>query len=82
LEKENSIIANQSQAEADEEAAVDFTMAQLMRIAIERHRAFGSRTPELDAEVEKLGCRINYETGSIEPVEKNPENKKITGRCP
>jgi len=41
----------------------------MIDVAIQRARALGSREPELEADLEKLGARINYELGVIEPVE-------------
>ena len=53
-----------------EEAGVKRYLGLMIEHAIEVASMYGRRCPELDADLEKLGGRINYETGKIEPVEK------------
>jgi len=45
-------------------------MARLIEGVIERASALGYRAPELERDLEKVGGRINYETGKVEPLEK------------
>ncbi len=56
--------------EEAEEAGVKRYLGLMIDHAIEVNSMFGRRCPELDAELEKISGRINYETGKIEPVEK------------
>jgi hypothetical protein len=67
-EERNSAAMQQSVAEHDEEAEVNKMMGRLIQAAVERARVFGTRCPELEADLEKVGGRINYETGMIEPI--------------
>jgi hypothetical protein len=67
-EKRNAAAMQQSAAGYDEEAEVTKMMGRLLQTAVERARVFGTRCPELEADLEKVGGRINYETAMIEPI--------------
>jgi len=41
-----------------------------MEGAIARCAAYGIRMPELEGDLKKVGGRINYETGKVEPTDK------------
>jgi hypothetical protein len=56
-------------ANEDEEAIVD-CMAGLIEVVIAQSSAFGHYMPELEPLFEKIGYRINYHTGSVEPRDK------------
>lgn len=71
-EERNLAALQQSAAAYDEEGEVIKTMGRLIQTAIERARVFGTRCPELEADLEKVGGRINYETATIEPIKEKP----------
>jgi hypothetical protein len=43
-------------------------MGALMEGAIRRCAAFGIRLPEVEVDLEKVGGKVNYKTGSVEPL--------------
>lgn len=55
---------------SDDDVQVRRIMTTLIEEAIQRVSLYGLRAPELDEDLEKVGGRINYETGKIEPLEK------------
>jgi hypothetical protein len=67
-EERNAAPTEQSAGGYDEEAEVNKMMGRLIQTAVERARVFGTRCPELEADLEKVGGRINYETATIEPI--------------
>jgi hypothetical protein len=66
----NGSAAQQVAAESDMEAEVNGWMMMLGRVAIHRASVYHRTCPELDAEFEKVGIRINYATERLEPIEK------------
>ncbi len=73
-----SLAATGSDEEA-EEAGVKRYLGLMMEHAIEVNSLFGRRCPELDADLEKVGGRINYETGKIEPLKKKKRDMRNGG---
>lgn len=65
---EKELLTAPQVTESDEEARVQKWFAALMKIAAERMQIFGMRAPELDEELKKVGARIDYDTGKLEPL--------------
>jgi hypothetical protein len=59
--------------ETEENMRVVKMIAQLMNIKIQEANILGRREPELEEGLRKVGGKINYERGTIEPVEKKSE---------
>jgi hypothetical protein len=64
----NAALVQLSPVEPDEQADVDKMLVRLLKTAAERAATFRTRCPEMDADLEKVGGRINYETGTFECV--------------
>jgi hypothetical protein len=56
-------------ATSDEEAQVQAIMGQLIQCAVYRAATYRRPFGEMDKDLEAAGGRINYETGSIEPID-------------
>jgi len=69
-EERQLLAARQAATGESKDDRVKTLIAQYIEIAIARARDYGTRSPEFDKDLEKLGGRINYETGKIEPLEK------------
>jgi hypothetical protein len=54
--------------EPDEQADVDKMLIRLLKVAAARAAAFRTRCPELDPDLERVGGRLNYETGKFECI--------------
>lgn len=74
-EEKQLLTAPSAETESDEAVRVNRILADLIKAAAERASIFGYREPALEADLKKVGGRINYETGKIEPIE------KITATC-
>lgn len=68
-EERQFLAARQAVAEESADERVKKIMADLFDGILDRVRNYGMRAPELEKELEKVGGRINYETGTIEPLE-------------
>jgi hypothetical protein len=44
-------------------------MSNMIEVAIARAAAYEMREPELEEDLRKVGGKINYETGRVEPIE-------------
>jgi hypothetical protein len=69
-EHERQLLSAQQQAvpESSEREQVKEIMSALMEGAIARCSAYGMRLPEIEADLEKVGGKINYEIGQVEPL--------------
>jgi len=68
-EERQLLAARQAAAGESEDERVKKIMADLTESVLERARYYGMRVPELEKELEKVGGKINYETGKIESLE-------------
>ena len=75
-------------AASDEEAEVQAIMGQLIQCAVYRAATFRTSLGEMGKDLEAAGGRINYQTGSIEPIDpkqstiRKPNSKKLHSRTP
>jgi hypothetical protein len=59
-------------AASDEEAQVQVIMGKMIQCAAYRAATFGRPLGEMERDLEAAGGRVNYETGSIEPIDPKP----------
>jgi hypothetical protein len=67
-EERQSVIAAFAEPLSDKEARVHEWVRRLTVMAIETATTFGIRDTIFNANLAKVGCRINYETGELEPL--------------
>jgi len=60
---------HQAVPESSERERVKEIMSGLMEGAIARCSAYGMRLPEIEDDLKRVGGRINYDTGRVEPCE-------------
>jgi len=68
-EREALAAREQTAPENSHEERVKKIMSGLIEGAIARAAAYGMREPELEEDLKKVGGRINYETGKVEPLD-------------
>lgn len=69
-ERQSLVLAARQAAAGDgEDDRRKSTLAQLFEVIFARERDFGFRNP-IEVDLEKVGVRINHETGKFEPLEK------------
>jgi hypothetical protein len=64
----NGALVQQPPTESDEEADVDKMLIRLHKSAAAGAAIYRRRCPEMDAALEEVGGRLNYETGKYECV--------------
>jgi hypothetical protein len=68
----NSVMVQQPQTEPDEQAEVDKMIVALYKTVALRKSVFRTPDPEMDADLDKVGGRINYDTGQFERIADKP----------
>ncbi len=58
------------ETQSDEDERVKKVLADLVKGIVDRAHVYGLPMPEIEADLKKVGGRINYDTGKIEPIEK------------
>ena len=63
------LIAPRPETETDEATRVKKIYADLTEMAVEAGLVYGVPLPQLEADLKKVGGRLNYERGKLEPIE-------------
>lgn len=66
--RERELLAQQPAIEGSHQEKVKKIMSGLIEGVIARAAAYGMREPELEEDLKKVGGKINYETGKVEPL--------------
>ena len=70
LEERKLLTVPREETESDFAEGVKRVLAAMIQHCVDMDHAFNMHDPELEKDLAKIGARINYETGKIEPLEK------------